>query len=790
MRLLLSLLSSLFICSTSLYSHASGEVTDEDTVILPGAEVMNQSLPMGEHFPELATFVGGRQYHAYIREFDKLTDMKKSGFKTLSQYCNALYWTGDYGKSLRCIRTFRKRLMNYSAADQQSSFSFFGGGPSVNYHVLAQELHSLYSWYYIAIGNYSKAIEHGKEMARILEQYNRGFSWMLANLGIAQALAGDGQAARATIERIKTNQKHAGVMVRSFAANDINDAPLYVMMALKDYAGIKDTLGEIGNIETLWQNDDYVQGEKFARGFMQGKIAFATGELDTAMQIYDKLIRDSLAPSQPNLLYTIYHDSGRISERNGQTDVAIDYYIRAIDIIEQQRASFNSDGAKIGFVGDKQDVYRDLIILLVRNGEFQKAFEYVERAKSRSLMDLLAGKSDLQPTGNNASSLLSELSAAESALNAATSEGTTDQYQARKSRATELKQKITSEHPELASLVSVNPANLSDVQGLLSKDEALLEYYYQGKELITFVIKKNSITARRADEPDLVKNITAFRKEINAASGIGYKKLSQLLYKQIIEPVRKELSVKRVLVVAHGAMHYLPFNALSDKKNYLIDQYTLRSLPSASVMQFLTARKENPKRSLLILANPDLGDPQYDLPGAQLEGKLIANGIANTRLLLRKQATETAVKNNGADYRLLHFASHGVFDAGDPLNSSLLLASDGENDGRLTVSEMYELKLNAELVTLSACETALGETMSGDDVIGFTRGMLYAGARSIVSSLWEVDDDATKMLMTRFYNHLKTKPKVEALRLAQLETRKKYIHPVYWAAFQLIGNAN
>jgi CHAT domain-containing protein len=154
---------------------------------------------------------------------------------------------------------------------------------------------------------------------------------------------------------------------------------------------------------------------------------------------------------------------------------------------------------------------------------------------------------------------------------------------------------------------------------------------------------------------------------------------------------------------------------------------------------------------------------------------------------LRRNATETAVRNLGGRFRQLHFATHGRFDAARPLDSGLLLAPDARHDGVLRVDEIFNLQLRADLVTLSACETGLGHVGSGDDVIGLSRGFLYAGARSIVASLWSVDDRATGALMTSFYAHLEAGDRREALRRAQLDTRSRWAHPYYWAAFQLVG---
>lgn len=231
------------------------------------------------------------------------------------------------------------------------------------------------------------------------------------------------------------------------------------------------------------------------------------------------------------------------------------------------------------------------------------------------------------------------------------------------------------------------------------------------------------------------------------------------------------ITSKNLTIVPHGRLHYLPFNALYSDEGYLIDNYNIRVLPSASVMKFLKKQKEGHAGSLLAFGNPDLNDPSLDLPWAQEEVLAITKDIPEARVLLRKQTTETAVKRFGEQFRNIHFATHGTFDAEKPLTSGLLLAGDGENDGTLTVGELYDLRLNSDMVTLSSCETALGKVANGDDVVGFSRGFLYAGVSSIVSSLWKVDDRATSILMQEFYTSLKETNKRNALRTAQLKIK-------------------
>jgi len=222
---------------------------------------------------------------------------------------------------------------------------------------------------------------------------------------------------------------------------------------------------------------------------------------------------------------------------------------------------------------------------------------------------------------------------------------------------------------------------------------------------------------------------------------------------------------------------------------FLLDRYSLRFLPSASVLKYLRPVLQNKPSHLLALGNPDLDDPRLDLAFAEGEAKLVASLYPTSRVLLRKDASESNFKKAGSVFSRIHFASHGKFQADAPLKSGLYLAKDADNDGILTVGELYSMNLEADLVILSACETGLGKIASGDDVVGLTRGFLYAGSRSIVASLWSVDDKATATLMEAFHGNLASMNKREALREAQLKAREAFPHPFFWAAFQLTGRA-
>uniref|UniRef100_UPI00048D9CF1 CHAT domain-containing protein n=1 Tax=Psychromonas aquimarina TaxID=444919 RepID=UPI00048D9CF1 len=342
--------------------------------------------------------------------------------------------------------------------------------------------------------------------------------------------------------------------------------------------------------------------------------------------------------------------------------------------------------------------------------------------------------------------------------------------------------------PELASLVTVAAPEVAELQLRLADDETLIEFYGSGTQLFAFLLSRGGIKAAVLNGEDLTGSVSALREDLQKIDSNSYQHSANLLYQRLFKPLKDELHTEKLIIVPHGPLHYLPFNALYNGSDFLIDQYDISILPSASVMAFLN-KEVTAAHPLLVLGNPELGDPELALPGAEQEAKAIASQQSGASLLLRRNATETQVKENGALFKTLHFASHGIFDPHTPLSSGLLLAKDKSNDGLLTVRELYELNLNADLVTLSACETGLGKIANGDDVVGFTRGFLYAGTNSIISSLWKVDDQATSQLMQNFYTNLtETSDKRLALKKAQLAVKTDYNrHPYYWAAFQLTG---
>ena len=540
---------------------------------------------------------------------------------------------------------------------------------------------------------------------------------------------------------------------------------------------------------------EYKEKELAARNFearfMRHQIELKLGKLALARKGYDEILAYPQIDGNIIVLYGALHGRGLVALAEKDLDGAISFLKRAIDVMERQRASIITEKNKIGFIGDKQTIYRDLVAALVELGRVDEAFEYAERAKARALVDLLASKKSFgKDSAGKIKAKLAELDLLErKSLNLAALKNGSD------TRSVKIvKRTLKQDMPKVASLVSVTTDKPSDIQSLLRPDEAIVEYFYNGEgnkdadDLFAFVVTRDAIKAVTLDAKGLNDEVKAFRTAINKSNSNGWSQGASSLHRRLIAPLVSAIKGKNNLtIVPHGALHYLPFNALkANGGEFLIQDHTVRLLPSASVMKFLN-KGSAPTQSLLVFGNPDLNDPKMDLPGAQTEAKAIAKLWPDSKVVLRKHASESLIKKTASLFRYIHLASHGQFKPDAPMQSRMLLAADNENDGSLTVSEIYDLKLNADLVVLSACQTALGNVKNGDDVVGLNRGFLYAGAKSIVGSLWEVPDNPTKDLMVGLYTNLKSMGLREAMRKAQLSALKKYKHPLNWAAFQVTG---
>ncbi len=321
-----------------------------------------------------------------------------------------------------------------------------------------------------------------------------------------------------------------------------------------------------------------------------------------------------------------------------------------------------------------------------------------------------------------------------------------------------------------------------------------LKPLWQQKTSLTELIEssRNAIGARN----DYLKGIVI---GVEKSQDTQFKQL-QALHKLLIEPIADSLPKNKsdkVIFIPQGALYLVPFAALQDAKGqYLIEQHVISTSPSIQVLDLLHSKRQKQAKTqdVLIVGNPETtsisvkpGEPPRSLPrlpGAEQEANAIAN-ILNTKALTGKQATLVAVTERMPKAKIIHLATSSL-----NIQESLAipLAPSGNDNGLLTVEEISNLKLNAELVVLSSCDTALGK-ITGDGVIGLERAFMTAGVPSVIGSLWDVPDKSTALLMTEFYKNLQTnKDKPQALQQAMLTVMKKYPNPFDWAGFTFTGD--
>jgi CHAT domain-containing protein len=468
-------------------------------------------------------------------------------------------------------------------------------------------------------------------------------------------------------------------------------------------------------------------------------------------------------------------------------ELSYDYCKHSIELSEVIGGRLVEEEHKIGFYARASEAYQGIVPLCLKLEKENEAFEYVERSKSRAFLDLLA-VTRIRPAIALTSELKLLLDSEEIHL------AKLREIQIRHLRKTyssvepgeidrifeklnEIYDKIEKFDSEYVFIRRGKPLSLSKIQEILSqkRNAIIVEYFVTTDRTFIFVvtIKELHIKTIQISAEKLSRYIAAYWREV-----VNYHRFGDIgntwleLSSYLIEPVSQYLSKSDMIYfVPYGLLHYIPIHALELNGEPLIKRHAIAYSPSASLLKFC---KNKGSGSLKSCASFGIVFKE--------EAENIAE-LFNTKANL--DATRNKVLEN-IDKDILHFSCHGYFNDIDPLSSGVKL-----HDDVLTAREIFNLKLNTELVTLSACQTGLNERSPGDELIGVTRAFLYAGAPSIVVSLWSVNVRSTQELMLEFYKLLKKgEDKATALQEAQkiIMAKKEYSHPYYWAPFVLVGD--
>jgi CHAT domain-containing protein len=543
---------------------------------------------------------------------------------------------------------------------------------------------------------------------------------------------------------------------------------------------------------------------KFLQEF--GELYLAQKDYSRAIEFFSRVLQDSRLKLGEPLVMKAASQYGHALLESGKPLEAIGQFKRAIDSVESIRAALDSEQLRSSFVENKRRVYTGMIHAQLAAGHVEEAFDYNERARSRAFLDILGNKVVLardQKLREEEQALQARIAGLQAQIAPADDDEESDEapggeeelaqdLSAAQQAYNALLAKVRKVNKEQASLMTVEPLALKQVQAVLDPETTLLEYFVSGEQIVLWVVDKGradfvTIPLRRRD---LIAKVRGLRQRISEPTrqGAGLKESAQELYRLLLAPARQHIHGKELLIVPHDVLHYVPFQALiAPGGRYLIEDYPIEYLSSASLMQFTKEKKTARRETALAFGNPNLGDEAFNLRFAEREAKEIAAVYPKSSVLLREQATKAKAISLSPNNDILHFAVHAEFNQEDPTSSALLLAREGSEDGKWTVREIFSLNLKADLVVLSACETGLGKISNGDEIVGLTRAFIYAGTPSVITTLWKVNDRASFELMKEFYLQLKTQKKSAALRQAQLKTMKEFPEPFFWAAFGLTG---
>ncbi len=544
--------------------------------------------------------------------------------------------------------------------------------------------------------------------------------------------------------------------------------------------------------------------------FLSENIDAAKDTLTLASSLAEKLFI-------PDVEWRARRLIGRVFEEQNRIEQSIQSYTRALEIIETMRSQIKVEEFKSGFIDDKLVVYHELVDLYLKMDMPGKALEIVERAKSRNFVDLLANRDikfsgdfdeakfaqgkaleeDMRRIQNEISRLLikgQNMTVAEKQI----LDDLEIQLAGMKTDYEEFLIELKSENPELAEMIHVEPLGSDSLQSVLPDSVLIIEYFYTENQMYIWAISKNRLVVEKQSISNqrLVERVNYFRSAMKNQQAVN--SIARELYDLLIAPLENELSNHRYCVfVPHGVLHYLPFAALmDDNKHYLIENYALSLVPSSMVFLICLEKGQNFidgknwRTNILAFGNPDLKDARFELPFAEKEVESIELLYPDVTSFIGQNATETRFNEFCNEANAILLSCHGEFDAANPLFSSLLLSADDANDGFLQAHEIFGLEMDSYLIAMSACETGLASISVGDEVIGLSRSFIYAGASSLLSSLWKVDDLATAVMVKRFFRYLKQgHSRALALQLALNFVRTKInSHPVYWAAFNLTGD--
>jgi len=545
------------------------------------------------------------------------------------------------------------------------------------------------------------------------------------------------------------------------------------------------------------------------------EIERSSSHFDAAIQRYSAAAAiDNMAPD-PDLDWRVAYGRGQSLEKLGRNREALAAYKQAVATIEDVRSKLAEERFRSGYIDDKYQVFVVLVELLLKLQQPDEAFSYSERLRAHSFLEQFSrsipGQRD--PAQRQAEAELRErIRQLRRSIEVEWSQpvnqrrgqalDTFSKDLAVAERAyQDLLDGLRRSDPSYAVLHALTVPATAEVQKLLPPKTALVEYVIAKNKLAIFILTSKRLRATTVPiSAESLQSRVELLRDLIRREGDDWRLPAAGLRRVLINPLDEQgwlKAVQRLYIVPNGVLNYVPFAALprtvAGTTRFLVDDYVLGYLPSAAVLT-LDHKGPVPDGKLLAMA-PERAHLKY----ADQEVRDVSRFFAPQKLVLTgRSATKSAFERSVARYQFVHLATHGYLNRYAPLLSGLQLEANAEDDGLLEVHEILGLNLHTKLVTLSACETALGsgyfsEAPAGDELVGLTRAFLTAGSQTVLASLWEVNDRSTLEFMVDFYRRLPEQGEAGALTEAQRAMRAKggrYGQPYFWAPFVLVGQMN
>jgi CHAT domain-containing protein len=727
-----------------------------------------------------------------------------------------------------CLGSFNVEQGNYAIALESLEKSLALQEEIGNKELSASILNSI-AVLYDRQGNYEQALEHYQKSLKLREEI--GDRW---NGAIVLSNMGDVRLLKSIDTALEYNKRSLAI------AEELGDKRL----AARACVNIGNKYRDKGDYDQALNYGvkalEIAKGIQYALSIADSNRLIATAyylksDYEKSLEFADQAVTEAKKTGIRQSIWNALQAKGKAHRSLKQNELARKSFEEAIATIEDWRSLVaGGEMGRQSHFSERVSPYHEMIDLLVSEGDSPEAFTYAEGAKARVLLDVTrSGKTSITENmtleeKEQERKLYKELASLNQEIQDEKMNEKPDQNRLADLEAKiqkvrlnfeSFRTKLYAAHPQLkVHRGEANPLKAADaVQLFTDLSTALLEYVVTDERTFLFLLSSEkkipSVYTIPITQEDLAARVKDFRIKMGARDP-GFMPAATALFEMLVGPVGDQIKNKSNLILApDDVLWSLPFQALQTSKNrFLLEDFAISYVPSLTVLkeirQLHKDRNLTGSKNLFALGNPMLGnqtiervkrvyrDEKLDpLPEAEKEVIALKDlyGVDHSKIFIGSDAREDRIKKEAGEFDVLHFATHGIVNDTAPMYSQLILARDskGEEDGVLEAWEIMNLKLKADLVVLSACDTALGKVQQGEGMIGLAWSLFVAGSPTTVASQWKVDSASTTDLMLEFHKNLKSKTtKAEALRKAALKLfhTDQYHHPFYWAPYVLIGD--